>query len=77
MSISSQTTAVLKLANRLATPLLGRQYLELVNPLWSAQCCGRIEQIVRETDHAVTLEIRPNYLWQGAKAGQYVRLASK
>ncbi len=74
MTVSRQPLTVSKLASWLATPLIPNQYLELINPLWSAQCCGKIQQIQRETDQAVTLEIQPNHLWQGARAGQYVRL---
>ena len=58
----------------LATPVLPESYLELLNPLLGAGLRGRIERVVRESDRAVSLEIRPNYHWQGARAGQYVRL---
>ena len=59
----------------LFSPLLPDDYLELVNPLWSTQeLRGRIEQIERETDSAVTVFIRPGYEWPGQKPGQYMRV---
>ena len=58
----------------LATPLLPESYLELIDPLLGAGLRGRIERVVRESADAVSLEIRPNSRWQGARAGQYVRL---
>lgn len=74
MSATSAPRTLATLAHWLATPLHPRQYLELVNPLWAGSLCGRIEEIRRETRDAVSLVIRPNHLWQGARAGQYIRL---
>lgn len=74
MASSLLNSSVTRVSQWLASPLRPRQYLELLNPLWAEQSCGRIEKIQRETDNAVTLVIRPNHRWQGAVSGQYVRL---
>ena len=74
MPLSPLSQTVSRVSRMLASPLLPGQYLELLNPLWAESCRGRIEAIRRETDQAVTLVIRPNHRWQGAKSGQYVRL---
>ncbi|MDF1630660.1 MAG: ferredoxin reductase [Alcanivoracaceae bacterium] len=63
-----------RIGHWLATPVLPESYLELINPLLGAGLRGRIERLVRESDRAVSLEIRPNHQWQGARPGQYVRL---
>jgi ferredoxin-NADP reductase len=65
----------LRAARFLFTPLLPDDYLELINPLWSArELRGRIERIERETEDAVTVLIRPGYEWMGHKPGQYIRV---
>lgn len=74
MSQSNLQASVSRLGQWLASPLNPRQYLELINPLWANACCGEVVSIRRETDSAVTLEIKPNHLWSGAVSGQYVRL---
>lgn len=74
MSQSNPQTSASRFGQWLSSPLNPRQYLELINPLWANRCCGEIVAIRRETDAAVTLDIRPNHLWQGAVSGQYVRL---
>jgi hypothetical protein len=61
-------------AKLLTTPLHPDDYLSLINPLWSArELRGRIEKVIRETDDAATLVIRPGW---GAKfdytPGQYI-----
>jgi stearoyl-CoA 9-desaturase NADPH oxidoreductase len=59
----------------LFTPLLPDDYLELINPLWSTrELRGRIEQIRRENDNAVTILIRPGFEWEGHQPGQYLRV---
>jgi ferredoxin-NADP reductase len=62
------------LASRLTTPLHPDDYLSLINPLWTArELRGRVEEIVRETDDAATLVIRPGWGWRFThEAGQYV-----
>jgi ferredoxin-NADP reductase len=57
------------------TPLLPDDYLELIDPLWSSrELRGRIESITRETADAVTVTIRPGWVWEGHEPGQYLRV---
>jgi stearoyl-CoA 9-desaturase NADPH oxidoreductase len=64
-------------ATRFTTPLLPDDYLSLINPLWSArELRGKIVKVVRETDDAVTLVIKPGWGWSfDHQAGQYVGIA--
>lgn len=66
--------AVRSLAEGLTTPLHPDDYLRFVNPLWtSRELRGRIESVVRETEDAATLVIRPGWGWRfDHQAGQYV-----
>jgi stearoyl-CoA 9-desaturase NADPH oxidoreductase len=65
----------LRAVRGLFTPLLPDDYLELVNPLWSTkELKGRIEQVRKETDDAVTIVIRPGASWPGHEPGQYLRV---
>lgn len=58
----------------LFTPLLPDDYLELVDPLWSArELRGRVERIEPQADGAVTISVRPGFAWKGHRPGQYVR----
>ncbi len=60
-------------ASRLSTPLLPADFLELVDPLWSAgELRGRVEAVRRETADTTSLVIRPGRGWAGHRAGQYV-----
>lgn len=66
---------ILRAAESFFTPLLPDDYLELINPLWTTrEVRGRVEQIKRETDDAVTVVIKPGWEWPGHKPGQYVRI---
>jgi ferredoxin-NADP reductase len=58
----------------LTTPLLPDDYLKLFNPLWSArELRGRVEKVVKETDRAATLVIKPGWGWSLDHApGQYI-----
>jgi ferredoxin-NADP reductase len=57
------------------TPLLPDDYLELIDPLWSSrEVRGRIESIAHETADAVTVTIRPGWVWEGHLPGQYLRV---
>lgn len=63
-------------ARALASPHSIDRYLEVFNPLWSVdEVRARVLAVRRETADAVTLTLQPNSLWQGHRAGQYVRLA--
>ncbi len=66
---------LLRAARVFFTPLLPDDYLELIDPLWSSrELRGRIEAITRETDDAVTVTIRPGWVWEGHEPGQYLRV---
>lgn len=66
---------VLKVAERVTTPLLPSDYLDLINPLRSgADLRGRIVEVVPETADAATIVIRPGADWAGHVPGQYVRI---
>jgi ferredoxin-NADP reductase len=64
-------------AMRFTTPLLPDDYLQLINPLWSArELRGRVERVVPETDDAATVIIRPGWGWSYTyQPGQYVGIA--
>ena len=64
-----------RLAERITTPLLPADYLDMFAPLRAgAELRGRIEEIVPETADAATLVIRPGADWAGHVPGQYVRI---
>jgi stearoyl-CoA 9-desaturase NADPH oxidoreductase len=66
---------VLELAERMTTPLLPGDYLDLVAPLRSgAPLRGRITAVHPETRDAATVMIKPGREWQTHTPGQYVRL---
>ncbi len=58
----------------LTTPLSPDDYFTLINPLWSArELRGRVESVVKETDRAATLVIKPGWGWKFDHApGQYI-----
>ncbi|WP_241248897.1 ferredoxin reductase [Rhodococcus sp. X156] len=66
-------------ASRLTTPLLPDDYLHLLNPLWSArELRGKVVKVVKETDTAATLVIKPGWGWSfDYKPGQYVGIATQ
>lgn len=65
----------LKLAERLTTPLVPADYLDVIDPLRSgAALRGRIVAINPETRDAVTLVIKPGAGWQAHIPGQYIRI---
>ena len=67
--------ALAKLAERLTTPLLPSDYLDVIDPLLSgAQLRGRIVAIHPETRDTVTLVIQPGRGWAGHLPGQFLRL---
>jgi stearoyl-CoA 9-desaturase NADPH oxidoreductase len=66
---------LLRAAESFFTPLLPDDYLELINPLWTTrEVRGRVEDVRKETDDAVTILIKPGWEWPGHKPGQYVRI---
>jgi stearoyl-CoA 9-desaturase NADPH oxidoreductase len=66
---------VLELAERMTTPLLPGDYLDLVAPLRSgAPLRGRITAVHPETRDSITVMIKPGHGWQSHIPGQYVRV---
>jgi len=64
-----------ELAERVATPLLPADYLDVIDPLLSsAHLRGRIVGIHPETRDAATLLIKPGRGWRRHVPGQYLRL---
>jgi ferredoxin-NADP reductase len=73
--VASLRRSATRLAERLTTPLLPADYLDLFAPLRAgADLRGRIEQVVPETADAATIVIRPGADWAGHVPGQYVRI---
>jgi ferredoxin-NADP reductase len=69
------TTTLDTIARLLTTPLVPRDFVDLVNPLASStDLRGRIEAIEPETARAATVRIRVGRGWRGHRAGQHVRL---
>lgn len=57
------------------TPLLPEDFIDLVDPLKTSTILrGRVQQIVRETEDAITVVIQPGRTWKGHKPGQYTRI---
>ena len=66
---------VVKFAERLTTPLVPADYLDVIDPLRSgANLRGRIVAIHPETRDAVTIMIKPGRGWRPHVPGQYVRI---
>jgi stearoyl-CoA 9-desaturase NADPH oxidoreductase len=66
---------VTRLAERVTTPLLPADYLDLFDPLRAgADLRGRIVAVHPETSDAATIVIRPGADWAGHVPGQYVRI---
>lgn len=63
-----------KLAERITTPLLPDDYLQLANPLWSArELRGRVVEVRRETEDSATLVIQPGWGFSfDYQPGQYI-----
>lgn len=63
------------LAERITTPLVPADYLDVIAPLRSSNALrGRIVAITPETRDAVTVVIRPGVGWQTHTPGQYIRV---
>ncbi|MDP9823343.1 ferredoxin reductase [Nocardioides massiliensis] len=61
-------------ASGLTTPLQPDDYLRLINPLWTArELRGRVDKVIRETEDAATIVIRPGWGWRWPhQPGQYI-----
>ena len=57
------------------TPLLPEDFIDLVDPLKTSSVLrGRVQQVIRETEDAVTVVIQPGRTWAGHRPGQYTRI---
>ncbi|KAA0107903.1 ferredoxin reductase [Mycolicibacterium sp. P1-5] len=64
-----------KLAERVTTPLLPADYLDVIDPLRSANNLrGRIVAIHPETRDAASVVIKPGRAWRTHVPGQYIRI---
>lgn len=71
----SLRTALQKLAEAVATPVVPAEYLDLIAPLRAgADLRGRVVSVVPETDDAASVTIRPGRGWRGHRPGQYIRI---
>jgi stearoyl-CoA 9-desaturase NADPH oxidoreductase len=65
----------LQLAERITTPLVPADYLDIIDPLRSStELRGRIVAIHTETRDAVSLVIKPGRGWRTHTPGQYIRM---
>lgn len=65
----------IKFAERVTTPLVPTDYLDVIDPLRSsADLRGRVVAIHPETRDAVTVVIKPGRGWRPHVPGQYVRI---
>ena len=63
-----------RLIEALAAPHGVDRYLELVRPAWSLRDLrAEVTAVHHPAPGSVTLTLRPNHLWQGFEAGQFVR----
>ncbi|MCB0861591.1 MAG: ferredoxin reductase [Solirubrobacterales bacterium] len=63
------------LAERVATPLLPSDYVDLLSPLASsAELRGKVVGVLPETVDSATLIIKPGRTWKGHRPGQYIRV---
>jgi ferredoxin-NADP reductase len=63
------------LVEALTIPHGVEHYLEAINPRWSIKTVkAEVVAVRRETADSVTLSLKPNSLWEGFRAGQFVRL---
>lgn len=68
-------TTALRLAERITTPLVPADYLDVIDPLRSGgPLRGRIVAVKPETRDAVTVVIKPGRGWRGYAPGQYLRV---
>ena len=66
---------VRRFAERITTPLVPADYLDVIDPLRStAALRGRIVAINPETRDAVTVVIKPGASWRSHVPGQYIRI---
>lgn len=65
---------LVSLAERVTTPLVPADYLDVIDPLRSEALRGRIVGLHPETRDAVTVVIKPGRGWRTHRPGQYARI---
>jgi stearoyl-CoA 9-desaturase NADPH oxidoreductase len=66
----------LRFLEAVATPHGVDSYLEQLDPLLvGRECRAEVVGVERGTEESVTLTLRPNRVWQGFRAGQFVNVA--
>lgn len=76
MSPKLATRPKLRFLDALAGPHGVDGYLEEINPLLvTGECRAEVVAVDRGTEESVTLKLRPNRVWQGFQAGQFVNVA--
>jgi stearoyl-CoA 9-desaturase NADPH oxidoreductase len=72
----SRTLPGLGLLDLMAGPPGIDGYLEQISPmLVTGECRAEVIAVRHETEDSVTLRLRPNRVWQGARAGQFVQVS--
>jgi stearoyl-CoA 9-desaturase NADPH oxidoreductase len=73
-AVSPKVNVLRGLAARATTPLLPDDYLNLLNPLWSArELRGVVVDVRKETEHSATVSIKPGWGFSGDyRPGQYL-----
>ena len=76
--ISAVRRRAVRLAKAMTTPLVPDDYLELLNPAWSArELTGTIIRVTPVTEQASTVVVRPSFPWPGHRPGQYLRIGAE
>ncbi|KAA0102362.1 ferredoxin reductase [Mycolicibacterium sp. P1-18] len=74
-AVGALRARVIRFAERVTTPLVPADYLDVIDPLRSsADLRGRIVAVHPETRDAVSVIIKPGRGWRGHTPGQYVRI---
>ena len=74
-TVGALRARVIRFAERVTTPLVPADYLDVIDPLRSsADLRGRIVALNPETRDAVSVVIKPGRGWRGHTPGQYVRI---
>jgi stearoyl-CoA 9-desaturase NADPH oxidoreductase len=74
-AVSALRERVIQFAERLTTPLIPSDYLDVIDPLRSSAALrGRIVAVDSETCDAVTVTIKTGRGWRTHRPGQYVRV---
>ena len=67
-----------RMAKAMTTPLVPDDYLELLNPAWSArELTGTIVRVTPVTEQASTVVVQPSFPWPGHRPGQYLRIGAE